>query len=70
MVEVDGQEQDDKKETSGAVSKPKEEMDQTDRAHAEMAEKIANEAPIKRPPGFVPYGEAPQLIDRDEVWVH
>lgn len=22
------------------------------------------------PPNFVQYGEAPQLIDRDEVWVH
>lgn len=70
MVEVDGQEYDDKKENPGEVQKPKEEMDQTDRAHAAMAERLAKEGPKEYPPGFVEYGEAPQLIDRDEVWVH
>jgi hypothetical protein len=70
LEEVDGQEHDDKKENPGEVHKPKEEMDQTDRAHAVMAERLAKEGPKVYPPDFVDYGEANQRIDRDEVWVH
>lgn len=38
----------------------------------EEAKKMMGEESPERtyPPGFVRYGEAPQLIDRDEVWVH
>jgi hypothetical protein len=45
-------------------------MDQTDRAQAEMAERLAKEGPKEYPPDFVDYGEARQRIDRDEVWVN
>lgn len=38
----------------------------------EEAKKMMGEGTpeITYPPNFVQYGEAPQLIDRDEVWVH
>lgn len=38
----------------------------------EEAKRMMGEESPERtyPPGFVRYGEAPQLIDRDEVWVH
>jgi|GEM_PF-4398426 hypothetical protein len=29
-----------------------------------------NPEEVKRPPNFVPYGEARRIIDRDEVYVH
>gem|GEM_PF-6051905 len=67
---MNGQESEDKKANPATVQKPKEEMDQTDRAQAEMAERLAKEGPKEYPPDFVDYGEARQRIDRDEVWVN
>lgn len=67
---MNGQESEDKKDSPGTIQKPKEEMDQTDRAQAEMAERLAKEGPGEYPPDFVDYGEARQRIDRDEVWVN
>lgn len=70
MVDPGGPKRDDPKEKLDSLQEPADGTKQSDLDQAEMAEKLDKESHNRFPPGFVNYGEAEPIIDRDEVWVH